>query len=92
MLVVILYSIIQIPLIGVKERVDVAEWVPASEPVEPEDLWKLDPDNPGHYRKSRGQYQLWLQRIVSTETGFVLADSEDIKGKALPPLNGRSEE
>ena len=33
---------------------DVAEWVPVSEPVEPGDVLELDPDNPGHYRKSSG--------------------------------------
>jgi len=51
---------------------DVAEWVPVSEPVEPGDVLELDPDNPGHYRKSRSAYSTLVAGVVSTEPGFVL--------------------
>jgi hypothetical protein len=51
---------------------DVAEWVPVSEPVEPGDVLEFDPDNPGHYRKSRGPCSDLVAGVVSTEPGFVL--------------------
>jgi len=51
---------------------DVAEWVPVSEPVEPGDVLELDPDNPGHYRKSRGPCSTLVAGVVSTQPGFVL--------------------
>ena len=51
---------------------DVAEWVPVSEPVEPGDVLELDPDNPGHYRKSRGPCCDLVAGVVSTKPGFVL--------------------
>ena len=51
---------------------DVAEWVPVSEPVEPGDVLELDPDHPGHYRKSRGPCSTLVAGVVSTEPGFVL--------------------
>ena len=51
---------------------DVAEWVPVSEPVEPGDVLELDPDNPGHYRKSRGPCSALVAGVVSTDPGFVL--------------------
>ena len=51
---------------------DVAEWVNVSEPVEPGDVLELDPDNPGHYRKSRGPCSDLVAGVVSTEPGFVL--------------------
>lgn len=51
---------------------DIAEWVPVSEPVEPGDVLELDPDNPGHYRKSRGPCSTLVAGVVSTDPGFVL--------------------
>ncbi|MCK4681748.1 S8 family serine peptidase, partial [Candidatus Bipolaricaulota bacterium] len=51
---------------------DVAEWVVVSEPVEPGDVLELDPENPGHYRKSRGPCSDLVAGVVSTEPGFVL--------------------
>ena len=51
---------------------DVAEWIPISEPVEPGDVLELDPENPGHYRKSRGPCSDLVAGVVSTEPGFVL--------------------
>jgi subtilisin family serine protease len=51
---------------------DVAEWVPVSEPVEPGDVLELDPENPGHYRKSRGPCSTLVAGVVSTKPGFVL--------------------
>jgi len=54
---------------------DVAEWVPVSESVEPGDVLELDPDNPGHYRKSRGPCSDLVAGVVSTNPGFVLGSS-----------------
>ena len=54
---------------------DVAEWVPVSEPVEAGDVLELDPDNPGHYRKSRGPCSDLVAGVVSTEPGFTLGAS-----------------
>jgi len=51
---------------------DVAEWVSVSEPVESGDVLELDPDNPGHYRKSRGSCSTLVAGVVSTNPGFVL--------------------
>ena len=51
---------------------DVAEWVHVSEPVEPGDVLELDPENPGHYRKSRGPCSDLVAGVVSTKPGFVL--------------------
>jgi hypothetical protein len=51
---------------------DVAEWVSISELVEPGDVLEFDPDNPGHYRKSRGPYSDLVAGVVSTDPGFVL--------------------
>jgi len=51
---------------------DVAEWVNVSEPVEAGDVLELDPENPGHYRKSRGPCSTLVAGVVSTEPGFVL--------------------
>jgi len=54
---------------------DVAEWVPVSEPVEPGDVLELDPDHPGHYRKSLGPCSDLVAGVVSTDPGFVLGSS-----------------
>jgi hypothetical protein len=51
---------------------DVAEWVPISEEVEPGDVLELDSDNPGQYRKARGQCSNLVAGVVSTKPGFVL--------------------
>jgi len=51
---------------------DVAEWVRVSEPVEPGDVLELDPNHPGHYRKSRGPCSDLVAGVVSTEPGVVL--------------------
>jgi len=57
---------------------DVAEWVPVSESVEPGDVLELDPDNPGHYRKSRGPCSDLVAGVVSTDPGFVLGSSSTL--------------
>jgi hypothetical protein len=54
---------------------DVAEWVSVSEPVEPGDVLELDPENPGHYRKSRGACSTLVTGVVSTDPGFILGSS-----------------
>ncbi len=54
---------------------DVAEWVPVSEEVEPGDVLELDPDNPGHYRKTRGPCSTLVGGVVSTDPGVVLGSS-----------------
>jgi len=51
---------------------DVAEWVPVSEEVEPGDVLELDPENPGHYRKSRGPCSTLVAGVVSTNPGVIL--------------------
>ncbi len=51
---------------------DVAEWVIISEAVEASDVLELDPDNPGHYRKSRGRCSQLIAGVVSTKPGFIL--------------------
>lgn len=51
---------------------DVAEWVPVSEPVEPGDVLELDPENPGHYRRSRGPCSTLVAGVVSSRPGVVL--------------------
>ena len=51
---------------------DIAEWVSVSEPVEPGDVLELDPENAGHYRKSRGPCSGLVAGVVSTDPGFVL--------------------
>jgi pimeloyl-ACP methyl ester carboxylesterase len=54
---------------------DIAEWVSVSEPVEPGDVLELDPENPGHYRRSRGPCSTLVAGVVSTDPGFVLGSS-----------------
>jgi hypothetical protein len=54
---------------------DVAEWVLVSEEVERGDVLELDPENPGHYRKSRGPCSTLVAGVVSTDPGFVLGSS-----------------
>jgi V8-like Glu-specific endopeptidase len=65
---------------------DVAEWVPVSEPVEPGDVLELDPNHPGHYRKSRGPCSNLVAGVVSTEPGFVLGSppATDDSGLSTP--------
>jgi len=46
--------------------------VSVSEPVVPGDVLELDPDNPSHYRKSRGPCSNLVAGVVSTDPGFVL--------------------
>jgi hypothetical protein len=43
-----------------------------SEPVEPGNVLELDPENPGHYRKSRGPCSTLVAGVVSTNPGVVL--------------------
>jgi hypothetical protein len=54
---------------------DIAEWVSVSELVEPGDVLELDPENAGHYRKSRGPCSTLVAGVVSTDPGFVLGSS-----------------
>jgi len=54
---------------------DIAEWVSVSEPVQPGDVLEFDPDNPGHYRKSREPCSNLVAGVVSTDPGFVLGSS-----------------
>ncbi|MCK4963974.1 MAG: IPT/TIG domain-containing protein, partial [Dehalococcoidia bacterium] len=51
---------------------DVAEWVLVSEPVKPGDVLELDPENPGHYRRSSGLCSDLVAGVVSTDPGFIL--------------------
>ena len=62
---------------------DVAEWVPVSEPVDPGDVLEFDPDNPGQYRKSRGQCSDLVAGVVSTDPGFVLGSSPATEDSGL---------
>jgi len=69
---------------------DVAEWVPVSEPVEPGDVLELDPENPGHYRKSRGPCSYLVAGVVSTEPGFVLGSPPTTTDHSLRTTNERA--
>jgi len=72
----------------IADSADIAEWMPISEPVEPGDVLKLDPDNPGYYRKARGSCSNLVAGVVSTDPGFVLGHTEGTDGKALLALIG----
>jgi internalin A len=63
---------------------DVAEWVSVSESVEPGDVLELDPENPGHYRKSRGPCSTLVAGVVSTAPGFILGSSPVTEGLSTP--------
>jgi len=69
---------------------DVAEWVPVSEPVEPGDVLELDPENPGHYRKSRGPCSTLVAGVVSTNPGFVLGSPPTTTDHSLRTTNERA--
>ncbi|MFQ6033897.1 MAG: hypothetical protein ACE5KR_03445, partial [Candidatus Bipolaricaulia bacterium] len=66
--------------------VDIAEWVPVSEPVEPGDVLALDPDRLGFYRRARTPYSRLAASAVSTAPGFVLGEPGE--HKALLALLG----
>jgi subtilisin family serine protease len=51
---------------------DVAEYILASEPLEPGDVVELDPHNPKHYRKVQEPYSPLVAGVISTAPGFVL--------------------
>jgi hypothetical protein len=51
---------------------DVAEYILASEPLEPGDVVELDPHNPKHYRKVREPYSPLVAGVISTAPGVVL--------------------
>lgn len=67
---------------------DVAEWVPASEPVEPGDVLELDLETPGYYRKSRGPCSTLVAGVVSSTPGVILGTGGCMEGKALLALIG----
>jgi len=62
---------------------DVAEWVQVWKAVEPGDVLELDPDNPGHYRKSRGPCSDLVAGVVSTKPGFVLGSFSSTEDSGL---------
>jgi len=62
---------------------DVAETVKISEPVEPGDLLSINPDLPGHYRKSQRPYSDLAAGVVSTNPGMELTDGSDGKNAKL---------
>jgi subtilisin family serine protease len=62
---------------------DVAEYILASEPLEPGDVVELDPHNPKHYRKAREPYSPWVAGVISTAPGFVLG-AKLSAGRPLP--------
>ena len=65
---------------------DVAEYILASEPLEPGDVVEVDPHNPKHYRKARGPYSPLVAGVISTAPGVVLG----LGPNPLPPsLKGR---
>jgi hypothetical protein len=59
---------------------DVAEYILASEPLEPGDVVELDPHNPKHYRKAREPYSPWVAGVISTAPGFVLGGEAPLPG------------
>jgi hypothetical protein len=62
---------------------DVAEYILASEPLEPGDVVELDPHNPKHYRKVREPYSPLVAGVISTAPGFVLG-AKLSAGRPLP--------
>ena len=62
---------------------DVAEYILASEPLEPGDVVEVDPHNPKHYRKARGPYSPLVAGVISTAPGFVLGGKLSA-GRPLP--------
>jgi hypothetical protein len=62
---------------------DVAEYILASEPLEPGDVVELDPHNPKHYCKVREPYSPWVAGVISTAPGFVLG-AKLSAGRPLP--------
>jgi hypothetical protein len=69
---------------------DVAEYILASEPLEPGDVVELDPHNPKHYRKAREPYSPWVAGVISTQPGVVLgARGHYVGERALLALLGR---
>jgi hypothetical protein len=67
---------------------DIAEWVYASEPVEPGDVVEHDPLNPGCYRRSSDALSSLIAGVVSTEPGVVLGDGSIEGERALLALTG----
>jgi len=53
---------------------DLAERIDVSEPVEPGDVVELDPQNPKHYRKTRGPYSTLAAGVISAVPGFILGN------------------
>jgi hypothetical protein len=51
---------------------DVAEYILASEPLEPGDVVEVDLQNPTNYRKARGAYSTLVAGVISTAPGLVL--------------------
>lgn len=51
---------------------DIAEYILASEAVEPGDVVELDPHNPGQYRKARTPYSHLVVGVISTNPGLIL--------------------
>jgi subtilisin family serine protease len=69
---------------------DVAEYILASEPLEPGDVVELDPHNPKHYRKVREPYSPLVAGVISTQPGVVLgARGHYVGERALLALLGR---
>jgi len=67
---------------------DVAEYILASEPLEPGDVVEVDPHTPKHYRKARGPYSPLVAGVISSAPGVVLG----LGPNPLPPsLKGRGD-
>ena len=69
---------------------DLAERIKVSESVEFGDVVELDPDNPEHYRKTRGSSEL-IAGIITTEPGFTLGNNlkKIAAAHSLPMLSQR---
>ena len=67
---------------------DVAEWVMVAERVGPGSVVEFDPASPGRYRRSRGVCSTLVGGVVSTEPGFILADSSSTIGMSRLALCG----
>jgi hypothetical protein len=67
---------------------DVAEYILASEPLEPGDVVELDPHNPKHYRKVREPYSPLVAGVISTAPGFVLGAKLSAERPLPQPLPG----
>lgn len=71
---------------------DVAEYISASESLEPGDVVEVDPQNPKGYRKARSPYSTLVAGVISTRPGLVLGlKLSEGPTPLTPSLKGRGD-